>query len=85
MKRNREKAYGVSHPNGKNKTIEQRLEEYDKLKEAINKNGFSPDKPIIIMLRRKNGKDKILEGHHRLAIAIDLGLDRVPVKFVYKK
>lgn len=57
---------------------------YDNLKEKIRREGFLREHPITVMLRRKNdAKDKILQGHHRLSIAIELKLAVVPVRFVY--
>ena len=55
---------------------------YDTLKESIRRDGFNEEFPILIMLRRENGADMIYEGHHRLNIAIELGLDVVPVRFI---
>jgi hypothetical protein len=63
-------------------TYEQRVERYDQLKESIKKNGFKEEYPLIIMLRRENNEDKLYEGHHRLNIAIELGLETVPVRFM---
>lgn len=82
--RNRENAYR-SHAILKHKTDAEPGEAYDKLKTSIATKGFCSEQPILIHLNRKNGKDKILKdgGHHRLAAAIDLGLEEVPVRFVY--
>ena len=63
-------------------TYEQRVERYDTLKESIEKEGFKEEFPIIVMLRRVGGEDKLFEGHHRLNIAIELGLESVPVRFI---
>ena len=63
-------------------TYEQRVERYDILKESIEKDGFNEEYPILIMLRRENNEDQIYEGHHRLNIAIELGLETVPVRFI---
>ena len=63
-------------------TREQKEERYDTLKESIEKDGFNEEFPIIIMLRRENNADMIFEGHHRLNIAIELGLETVPVRFM---
>ena len=63
-------------------TREQKEERYDSLKESIEKEGFKEEFPIIIMLRREGGEDKLFEGHHRLNIAIELGLATVPVRFM---
>ncbi len=63
---------------------EQRGQRYDELKERIRREGFKREFPIVVKLLRENGKkDKILQGHHRLAIATELGLSAVPVRFVY--
>ena len=63
-------------------TREQKEERYDTLKESIEKEGFKEEFPIIVMLRRMGGEDKLFEGHHRLNIAIELGLESVPVRFI---
>ena len=63
-------------------TREQKEERYDTLKESIKKEGFKEEFPIIIMLRRENNEDKLFEGHHRLNIAIELGLETIPVRFM---
>ena len=66
----------------KDLTREQKEHRYDTLKESIEKDGFKEEYPILVMLRRENNGDKLLEGHHRLNIAIELGLETVPVRFV---
>jgi len=63
-------------------TYEQRVERYDTLYESIKREGFKEEFPIVIMLRREGGEDKLFEGHHRLNIAIELGLTTVPVRFI---
>ena len=63
-------------------TYEQRVERYDQLKESIRQNGFKEEYPLIVMLRREDNEDKLYEGHHRLNIAIELGLETVPVRFM---
>ena len=63
-------------------TYEQRVERYDTLYESIKREGFKEEFPIAIMLRREGGEDKLFEGHHRLNIAIELGLTTVPVRFI---
>ena len=59
-----------------------REERYDTLYESIKMDGFNEEFPILIMLRRENNVDMIFEGHHRLNIAIELGLETVPVRFI---
>ena len=63
-------------------TREQKERRYDTLKESIEKDGFNEEFPIVIMLRRENNEDKLFEGHHRLNIAIELGLATIPVRFM---
>ena len=79
--RHRDNAY-----DGKEETLHLTRREkearYDTLKESIKVDGFNEEFPILIMLRRENNDDKILEGHHRLNIAIELGLATVPVRFI---
>ena len=81
MRRERDNAYeGKEEVRGW--TYEQRVRRYDQLKESIEKDGFNEEFPIVIMLRREGGEDKLFEGHHRLDIAIELGLETVPVRFM---
>ena len=79
--RNRHNAYDGKEET-KHLTKEEREDRYDVLKESIKTNGFNEEYPILVMLRRENGDDKIFEGHHRLNIAIELGLETVPVRFI---
>ena len=79
--RHRDNAYDGKEET-KDLTREQKEARYDELKESIRVNGFDKDYPILIMLRREGGEDKIFEGHHRLNIAIELGLETVPVRFI---
>ena len=83
IKRTRDNAY-KKHYEYKHMTQEERGQVYDQLKEQIRTQGFEDKYPITIMLLRKDGKkDKILQGHHRLNMAIELGIATVPVRFVY--
>ena len=52
------------------------------LYESIEKDGFNEEFPIVVMLRRENNEDQVEAGHHRLDIAIKLGLETVPVRFI---
>ena len=79
-RRERDNAY--DHPVYNTWTREQKEERYDTLKESIRQEGFNEEFPIVIMLRREGGEDKLFEGHHRLNIAIELGLATVPVRFM---
>ena len=81
MRRERDNAYdGKEEVQGW--TREQKERKYDTLKESIEKEGFNEEFPIVIMLRRENNEDKLFEGHHRLNIAIELGLATIPVRFM---
>ena len=79
--RHRDNAYDGKEET-KHLTKEEREERYDTLKSSIAVNGFNEEFPILIMLRREGGEDQILEGHHRLNISIELGLETVPVRFI---
>ena len=81
MRRDRDNAYG-GHDELTHLTREQKEAKYDTLKESIEKEGFKEEFPIVIMLRRENNEDKLFEGHHRLNIAIELGLETIPVRFM---
>ena len=63
----------------KHLTRSQKEARYDELKESIREYGFNEEYPIIVMLRRENGADMIFEGHHRLNIAIELGLSLIHI------
>lgn len=83
MQRTRDNAYR-SHKEYKHLSDDERAVLYDELKNKIEREGFRPDLPITVMLRRKDDvKDTILQGHHRLSIAIELGLAEVPIRFVH--
>ena len=79
--RDRDNAYN-GHDELTHLTKEQKEARYDILKESIRHEGFKEEFPIIIMLRRVNNEDQIFEGHHRLNIAIELGLETIPVRFI---
>ena len=79
--RHRDNAYDGKEET-KHLTRREKEARYDQLKESIDKDGFNEEFPILIMLRRENNADQIFEGHHRLNIAIELGLETVPVRFI---
>jgi len=53
---------------------------YDELKADIKENGFKEE---LIIFFGRNGKVKIGEGNHRHQIALDLGIEKIPVRFVF--
>jgi len=50
------------------------------VKKDIVRDGFDPEHPIIVRLE---GDKRIADGNHRAAVAIELKLDYVPVRFEY--
>ena len=64
------------------RTREEKEQAYDELKEKIRTEGYSDDYPILIVFRKMGNNDQIVDGHHRLNIAIELGIPTVPVKFL---
>ena len=79
--RHRDNAYDGKEET-KDLTREEKEARYDTLYKSIENEGFNEEFPILIMLRRENNGDKLFEGHHRLNIAIELGLETVPVRFI---
>lgn len=60
----------------------QRIQKYNQLLSSL-KNGFDDNYPISIMLCRKYGcKDCVDNGHHRLGICIEAGIDRIATNFI---
>ena len=53
-------------------------DEWDSLKESIETEGIKD--PLVLFFGR-NGVAKIGEGNHRLAVAQELGIDFLPVRF----
>ena len=80
MRRERDNAYD-GKDEVKGWTREQKERRYDTLKESIEVGGFNEEFPIIILLAQGDEEDHILQGHHRLNIAIELELPTVPVRF----
>ncbi len=63
------------------RTDEERMSRYEKLYDSIEK-GYDDKYPIEIMpLRMVGVKDTVNNGHHRLGIALECGLNRVAVNF----
>ena len=55
---------------------------WDVLKQDMQKRGWDLNSPLLLFVGR-NGSAKIGEGNHRLAIAKELGLKRIPVRFLF--
>ena len=79
--RTAENAYIFSNPKYKMAKAERR-KMYDKLVSSMRQNGYDENYPLDIMLCRNMGvKDTLNQGHHRLGVAIECGIERVPVIF----
>lgn len=77
----RENAYSFTASN-RRMTRQERDAEYDNILNSIKENGFLDNDPIDIMLCRLAGaKDCVNNGHHRMGMALELGLDKIPVRF----
>jgi len=55
---------------------------WDALREELRLKGWSQNDPIIMFIGQSGGM-KVGEGNHRLALARDLGMKTVPVRFVF--
>lgn len=78
--RTKENAYTFTNPIYR-RTDEERIARYENLYNSIKK-GYNDKYPIEIMpLRMVGVKDTVNNGHHRLGIAIECGLNRVAVNF----
>ena len=72
----------------KNKTREDEetgRSKYRTIRDSIRANGFDPLRPLTFLIRKNWTKIQLHQGHHRLAIAKELGLDEVPVLFLYDR
>ena len=60
----------------------ERIQKYQKLVASL-QNGFDDAYPLSIMLCRRGGvKDCLDNGHHRMGICLDLGIDRISTNFI---
>ncbi len=78
--RNAENAYDISKR--WHISPEERVRKYTQLKESLLKNGFDDKYPISVMLCRRCGaKDCIDDGHHRIGICVENGIERIAITF----
>lgn len=76
-----ENAYKFSNPKYKMNTQE-RQKTYADLKQSMIERGFDDRFPLDIMLCRNMGiQDTLNQGHHRMSVALECGIDRVAVEF----
>ena len=78
----RDIAYDCHETYTKHLTREEKEQAYDELKASIAKEGFKDEYPISLCFRNIGNNDQIIDGHHRLIIAIELGIPTVPVRFI---
>ena len=57
-------------------------EEWDQLVDKLDREGWKTSEPLIFIVGRKGGA-KIGEGNHRIAIAKQLGMRKVPVRVLF--
>ena len=61
---------------------EEREKRYDTLYKSIKEKGYNDRSPIFIMLNRNLGvRDQLFQGHHRLNICEELGVEELTVRF----
>ena len=58
-------------------------EKYDYLIESLKKHGWHYSQPLVVSIGKK-GRATVVNGHHRLSIALELGLKEIPICFLYK-
>ena len=58
-------------------------EKWDKLVESMEKLGWVDTNPALIQVSNNRDQPKLRDGHHRLAIARELGIEVCPVKIYY--
>ena len=60
----------------------ERQQTYEQLKQSMSEKGFDDRFPLDIMLCRNMGvKDTLNQGHHRMSVALECGVERVCVEF----
>lgn len=78
--RNRENAYQLRNKKWKIPPEEQK-KRFEELYRSL-KNGYNFQYPLFIGLNRQMGfKDQILQGHHRIGICQELGIEDVSISF----
>ena len=74
----------ASSPQLKHLSQAERSERYRQLRAAMEAEGWDWREPLVLQMRRLDDKqDAIVDGHHRLAIAIELQWPTIPVRFVF--
>lgn len=63
------------------KHFENGSKKWDAMKRDLKKNGWREDEQPVVMSLGKDGNALISEGNHRLAVAREIGMENVPVRF----
>lgn len=58
------------------------IEEWDELVESLKRDGWKRNNPLIFEIGKRGAR--VGEGNHRLAIANEIGLKSVPVRFIFR-
>ena len=79
--RNRDNAYQWSNKKWQI-SAEEAKKRYNDLYDSLKNKGYDEKSPMIVMINRKFGvKDQILQGHHRIGICKEVGIDEVNICF----
>ncbi len=79
--RTADNAYKFSNPKYQ-MSEEERHQTYEKLVTSMQQKGYDDRFPLDIMLCRNMGvKDTLNQGHHRMSVALECGINRVTVEF----
>ena len=63
-------------------SLEERHKRYDTLYQSLKQNGYDDKSPIFVMINRNLGaRDQLFQGHHRLNICEELGIEKLTVCF----
>ncbi|AQQ09296.1 hypothetical protein L21SP3_01099 [Sedimentisphaera cyanobacteriorum] len=79
--RTKENAYGIRNPKWRIPESK-RAGKYEELSKQIREQGYKDEHPISIMVCRSFGVlDTLDQGHHRISICLEQGVDRIAVEF----
>lgn len=56
---------------------------WDELMVSMQKHGFDPAQPVEFRFTRE-AKLKLHQGHHRVGVALELGITEIPVRFLFE-
>ncbi|MDR1694633.1 MAG: hypothetical protein LBR70_05555 [Lactobacillaceae bacterium] len=80
--RNAQNAYQWSKGKAWSFSEAERKSRYDKLYNSLKEKGYDYNNPILVLLNRKFGvRDQVLQGHHRMGICREVGIEEVSIRF----